>query len=114
MSNPSKAKGTRFENEVLEHLRQVWPSADRAKAGNPSNDFHGVPFPVEAKHRKRWEIPKWVRGLRSIAGGDGRWALVVASGDRRSEGGSTLMIFDIGFAVELLACWKSHLDEEMQ
>ena len=107
MANPAKAKGTRFENEVLELLRRVWPSADRAKAGNPSNDFHGIPFPVEAKHRKRWEIPKWVGGLRQVAGGDDRWALVVASGDRRSEGGSTVVVFDINFAMELLGCWEN-------
>ena len=108
MANPAKAKGTRFENEVLELLREVWPSADRAKAGNPSNDFHGIPFPVEAKHRKRWEIPKWVGGLRQVAGGDDMWALVVASGDRRTEGGSTVVVVDISFAMELLGLWEGY------
>ena len=105
MSNPARSKGTAFENEVLVALQEIWPDADRAKAGNKSDDFTGVPIPVEAKHRKRWEIPKWVGGLRQVAGGDDRWALVVASGDRRSEGGSTVVVFDINFAMELLGCW---------
>jgi len=102
----ARAKGTKFENEVLAGLRTIWPGADRAKAGNPSNDFHGLPFPVEAKHRKRWEIPKWVRCLRSASGGGGEWALVVASGDRReSESPGTLMVVDWEFGQELLRSW---------
>ncbi len=102
----ARAKGTKFENEVLAGLQTIWPDADRAKAGNPSNDFHGTPFPIEAKHRKRWEIPKWVRLLRGAAGGDDRWALVVASGDRReAESPGTLMVVDWEFGQELLRRW---------
>lgn len=102
----ARAKGTSFENEVLHGLRQIWPDADRAKAGNPSNDFHGLPFPIEAKHRKRWEIPRWVRLLRKVAGGDDHWALVVASGDRReSDSAGTLMVVDWRFGQELLDAW---------
>lgn len=103
----ARAKGTKFENEVLLGLRRVWPDADRAKAGNPSNDFHGVPFPVEAKHRKRWAIPDWVRKLRAVAGDDDRWALVVASGDRRAKDSSTLMIVDWSFGQDLLEAWEN-------
>ena len=102
----ARAKGTKFENEVLAGLQTIWPDADRAKAGNPSNDFHGTPFPIEAKHRKRWEIPKWVRLLRGAAGGGDRWALVVASGDRReAESPGTLMVVDWEFGQELLRRW---------
>lgn len=102
----ARAKGTKFENEVLEGLQRIWPDTDRAKAGNPSNDFHGPPFPVEAKHRKRWEIPKWVRALRGAAGGGDQWALVVAAGDRRAaDSAGTLMVVDWAFGQELLEAW---------
>ncbi len=101
----ARAKGTKFENEVLAGLKNIWPDVDRAKAGNPSNDFHGTPFPVEAKHRKRWEIPEWVRRIRVAAGGDNQWALVVASGDRRKSDSATLMIVDWDFGQQLLEAW---------
>ena len=85
----ARAKGTKFENEVLLGLRRVWPDA------------------VEAKHRKRWAIPDWVRKLRAVAGDDDRWALVVASGDRRAKDSSTLMIVDWSFGQDLLEAWKN-------
>ena len=106
--NKARQKGTRFENEVLDGLKNIWSEADRAKAGNPSNDFHGVPFPIEAKHRKRWEIPKWVRLLKAVAGGDNRWALVIASGDRREVDSMTLMVVDWDFGQELLQTWEKN------
>lgn len=107
MGNPARAKGTRFENEVLEALQTVWPAADRAKAGNPSNDFHGCPIPVEAKHRKRWDIPAWCRALKAVAGDGERWALVAAPGDRRTlEAPPTIMVVPFNFGVELLGHWE--------
>ena len=66
---------------------------------------HQTPFPVEAKHRKRWEIPEWVRRIRVAAGGDNQWALVVASGDRRKSDSATLMIVDWDFGQQLLEAW---------
>ena len=107
MVNPARQKGTRFENEVLAGLRTVWPEVDRAKAGNESNDFSGAPFPIEAKHRKRWDIHGWVAKLRKITGGCTRWALVAAPGDRREAGAPpALMIVDFQFGLELLAAWE--------
>ena len=106
MSNPARAKGTRFENEILLHLQQIWPGADRAKSGNFSNDYHGVPIPIEAKFRKRWDILEWVGKLKTAAGGH-KWALMLASGDRRISGkNATLMIVDVDFGMELLGCWE--------
>ena len=113
MANPAKAKGTSFENEVCELLRTIWPDTDRAKAGHPSHDFHGPPFPIEAKHRARWAIPDWVRRIKVVAGGDDRWALVVASGDRRKAGSAgTLMVVDISFGMELLRAWHDGLSAD--
>lgn len=110
MANPSRSKGTAFENEVLEDLKLIWPEADRAKAGNKSNDFHGIPFPVEAKHRKAWDIRGWVRKIQEVAE-DHRWAIVVADGDRRkSSSPGTIAIVDQDFLYELLECWVDKPD----
>ncbi len=107
MVNKARAKGTRFENELLTYLQTVWPFCDRAKANNESNDFHGIPFPVEAKHRKRWDIPRWCRALQAVAGDGERWALVAAPGDRRSsEAPPTVMVVPLPFGIELLDHWE--------
>lgn len=101
MANPSKSKGTKFENELLEDLRQVWPAADRAKANNPSDDFTGIPFPVEAKHRKAWAIRDWTRKLQQLS--PGRWLLCVADGDRRlTTSAPDFVVLPRPFAMELL------------
>lgn len=108
----SRAKGTKFENELLVSLRSIWPGTDRAKAGNQSNDFHGPPFPIEAKHRKRWDIPAWVKALKVVAGGDRRWALICAPGDRRLvTAPPTVMVVPLEFGLELLEAW-AHVRED--
>lgn len=79
--NKPKKKGTAFETEVLRRLQAIWPEADRAKANNRSNDIVGVPFPVECKHRHRWELKDWIRRVRAVD--PDNWLIVVADGDRR-------------------------------
>ena len=110
MSNPARSKGTAFENEVLVALQEIWPDADRAKPGNKSNDFVGVPFPVEAKHRKQWDIRDWVRKIRLVAVDmdvDYQWAIVAADGDRRlAMSPGTVAIVDAEFLYELLEAWN--------
>ena len=105
MANPSRSKGTAFENEVLEDLKFIWADADRAKAGNKSNDFTGIPFPIEAKHRKAWDIRNWVRKIQEVAE-DHRWVIVAADGDRRkSSSPGTIAVVDPDFLYELLERW---------
>ena len=106
MSNPARSKGTAFENEVLVALQEIWPGADRAKAGNKSDDFTGVPIPVEAKHRKQWDIREWVRKIRAVAP-NYQWAIVAADGDRRlAMSPGTVAIVDAEFLYELLEAWN--------
>ena len=122
--NPSKAKGTSYENELLPELRRIFgPGVDRAKAGNESNDFHGVPIPVEAKHRKVWDLKTWVRKIRALTFRPGiqedglaglpphdyiddRWAIFAADGDRRrAESIGDVMVVSRKFGMELLDAW---------
>lgn len=139
MSNPSRAKGTGFENVVLARLRRVFgPGVSRSAAGTESNDFHGVPFPVEAKKRKTLAVPDWVRRIRKVAAlassdnyvpgksgwhVEGPWAIFVCDGDKRRSGSfGELMIVDANFGEELLLCWndengpgwKFRVDEEIR
>ncbi|HEY8058751.1 MAG TPA: hypothetical protein VID94_08360 [Acidimicrobiales bacterium] len=100
--NRSKAKGTAYENELLADLRKIWPAADRAKAGNESCDFVGIPFPIEAKHRKAWDLRTWIRKIRKVST-DGCWAIFAADGDRRlATSIGDVMVVDREFGMMLL------------
>jgi hypothetical protein len=109
----AKKKGTAFENELLADLRAVFgPGVDRAKAGNESNDFTGIGFPVEAKHRKTWDLKGWIRKIRPVAAAGAHpalWVLFAADGDRRrGDSVGTVMVVDIHFGMELLGHWALH------
>lgn len=102
MSNPARAKGTSYETRLLGKLRAIWPELDRAKSGNKSNDFHGAPFPIEAKKRTTWSIPKWVRDIRSVSDGN-EWAIFIEDGDLRSKlSAGEIMVVDADFGRSLL------------
>ena len=77
MSNPPKQKGTAFETSLIPQLQTVWPDISRAQTNNQSNDFTG-PFPIEAKKRKSWAIPDWIRKIRVVADNDDEGMIVVA------------------------------------
>lgn len=100
MANPSKKKGTTYENEVLEQLQKIWPTVTRSAAGTESNDFTG-PFPIEAKKRRVWNVREWVRKLERVS--EGRWMLFIAEGDRRrADAVGDVVVLPVGFALELL------------
>jgi hypothetical protein len=84
-----RAKGTAFENHVLEtYLKKIWPKVERAplKGVNDYGDFINVGYwLVEAKKRDRWDLPTWIRTIlkKVRAKGTSPWVLVFA-GDKRS------------------------------
>lgn len=108
MANKSKRIGTEGENWWLrEFVTKVWPGSDRAKAGNPGNDYHGPPIPVEAKRQATWLIPSWTRYLRALHGD--RWVLLVAARDRRrADAPPDIVVLPVGFALEVLSTWEKH------
>ncbi len=69
MSNPAKAKGTEFESYVMNgYLSFVWPEVERApsKGTNDFGDFVNVAgWLIEARNRKTWALPAWIRGVYS-------------------------------------------------
>ena len=104
MSNPSKAKGTRYEVELLAKLREVFgPQVERSplKGILDAGDYVGVPFPIEAKNTKVLLIPDWVRRLRLLEAKP--FALFCSGGDRRRKNTpGELMIVDAAFGLYLL------------
>lgn len=85
MSNPSKAKGTRYENVVLDHLAAAGYIGHRTAAGSDSHDIRadGLP-PIEAKHHKTPRLALWINRLRKAHGS--RWLLFMKIGDQRTDG----------------------------
>ena len=85
MVNRARAKGTTWENEVLKDLLTIFgPGVSRAAAGNQSNDFHGPPFPIEAKKRAAWALKDWIRKVAKVTYiPDGPWAIYASDGDKR-------------------------------
>jgi hypothetical protein len=82
----SRAKGTRWESELLTRLRNLWgQQVERAplKGTNDRGDFVGTPFLVEAKSTTKPLFQAWARVCESKAY---NWA-IVWHGDRRERTG---------------------------
>ncbi len=128
MSNPSKAKGTHGENEVVALLHSVGlEDAHRTEAGKESWDIRGVgDWVIEVKYRKRWDLFKWIRVIRHVADNEppktkpigafgtteqistSPWAIFAIHGDRRTIDGAevgAVMIVDADFGAELMKHW---------
>lgn len=89
----ARQKGTSFEVHIRDtYLREVWPEAERAALSgiNDYGDFINVDgWHIEARNRKTWAIPDWIRGVyKKIDRKHGRldvpWAIVFKA-DKRSD-----------------------------
>lgn len=118
MANPPKDKGRTHENRVVEWLQPIFPNAARDGTNSMSQDIYGVPFPVEVKHRKSWDLKGWLRKLKDAASdhdrypfqpeGYDRWVLFARDDARKA---TTTAIGDAvvlprEFALELLEVWE--------
>lgn len=106
----ARNKGTAGENEIVTLLHDCGQvGAHRAEAGKESHDIRGVgDWVLEVKYRKRWELFKWVRKVRKVAG-DAPWAIFAIHGDRRTVEGAAVgrvMVVDASFGAELLNHWE--------
>ncbi len=93
MSNPRRAKGTGYEVGIKEEfLEGIWPEVERAplKGVNDFGDFVNVAgWLIEARNRKTWALPAWIRSVYSKLDREGRnrkfrWMLVFKA-DKRGE-----------------------------
>lgn len=104
MSNPSKAKGTRWNTAVVNYLRTWWPKAERrALAGaDDLGDVINVPAVVECKDAKRHELAGWMdeTEVERVNAGEEFGMLVVKRARKPVE--LAYAIFPLKQAVELL------------
>ena len=105
MSNPARKKGTAWEVELLDILREYFPDIERAplKGTNDAGDFVNVPYPIEAKNTKTSQFPLWIRTTRAKALRDGKseW-LVIWKGDRRTIEGDPVVAMPLDMLCRLL------------
>lgn len=108
MSNPSKAKGTRWESAIAAHLRERDLPAHRVVQTGSSDvgDIHGVsPFVIQAKDRR--DVLDGIReGLDAVqkqaAAAGERWGVVVAKRARKPVG-EAYVVMRLDTFAELLA-----------
>lgn len=82
----ARAKGTKWETELLERLRGLFgPNVHRAplRGTQDAGDFVGVPWLHEAKSTKAPHFLEWARTCAKKAP-NGAWA-VLWHGDRRTD-----------------------------
>ena len=68
MSNPSKVKGSNYEREIVNYLRQHFADVDRTRAGwtDDRGDIHGIEgFTWECKNHKAMALSQWVAELHA-------------------------------------------------
>jgi hypothetical protein len=95
VSNPSRAKGTKWEVELLDHLRELFgEQVERAplKGVHDYGDFLGVPWLHEAKSTIKPLFQAWARVSERKA--DDFWT-VLWHGDRRSPGSGPYVLMPI-------------------
>jgi len=100
----ARAKGTRWETELLTRLRAVWPHAERAplRGSNDRGDYTACnQWLLEAKSTTTPRFLEWARTARRKAAGD-PWA-VLWHGDRRSDLGQPLVLVDLDTFLDLAA-----------
>lgn len=81
MSNPSKAKGTRMETQVVEYLTHHGvPCERRALAGaQDKGDIAGVPgWVLEVKNHRSMALANWCTEAERerLAAAEGYWAVI--------------------------------------
>ena len=93
MSNPARQKGTGHEVHIKDgYLVEIWPDVERAplKGTNDFGDFINVDgWLIEARNRKTWALPSWIRGVYKKLDRKGRnrkyrWMLVFKA-DKRTD-----------------------------
>ena len=105
MANPPRQKGTRWETELLDLLRPIFPHVERAplKGHADQGDFTAVnDWLLEAKSTGAPHFLEWARGCaKKTAANHKRWA-ILWHGDRRHTP-TELAIMPLAVFLELLA-----------
>lgn len=117
VANRARAKGTRYEVELLTILRETFgPGVERAplKGTADCGDFVGTPVLVEAKSTKVPKFLEWARVATRKAEEHRRskWWILLWHGDRRTESGQELAVIPVDMLFDLLQCFYGYLNED--
>lgn len=84
----ARQTGTDYENHILEtYLRPIFPYADRAplRGIHDKGDFINTgPTLFEAKKRKTWRLPEWIKKTAPKATDHLRHWVIVFAADKRA------------------------------
>jgi hypothetical protein len=81
----SRAKGTSFENDVVEFLQENgFPKAKRLPFASPLGDIKGTPIVLEAKNQKTMKLPEWLEQATKSGSRAGFIAAVVHKRARKN------------------------------
>ncbi len=100
----ARQKGTRWETELLQHLRTIWPHAERAplRGAADRGDFTSCnQWLLEAKSTTVPRFLEWARACRRKAAGN-PWA-ILWHGDRRGPDGQPLVLLQLEHFLALAA-----------
>lgn len=117
MSNPSRAKGTRWEVELLARLREVFGSdVHRAplRGTHDAGDYVGTPIVVEAKSTKVPKFLEWARtctkAVAHHATGSPWWVIAWHGDIRKGEG--PVVVLPLDYWLELERAARRGLDRD--
>lgn len=105
MTNPSGAKGARWERRLADWLQDHgYPHADRrVKTGrNDKGDIGGVPFTVEAKNCKALDLAGWLDEAEKESENAGTTRFVVCFPRRNRQVGDGYCLMPIWLMAELM------------
>ena len=118
MANSARAKGTRWETELLEPLRALFgPQVERAplKGEADAGDFTGVPWLHEAKSTKVPRFLDWARTATAKARRDNpadpSW-VILWHGDRRAKDLGPCALMPLALYERITAGWGSPIPAE--
>lgn len=100
-----RAKGTRWETELLTELANIFPHVERAplKGANDQGDFLNVnDWLLEAKNHKTPKFLAWADTCRTKTDTNHKPWAVLWHGDRRTRQGRPLALLDLDTFLELL------------
>ena len=116
----ARAKGTSFENHVQTVLVDVWPDIERAALSgiNDYGDFTNVDgWLIEARNRKTWALPEWIRGVykkiaRKHLGAPNRAWMIVFKSDKRTDLYDDYAVLPLATVADLLYVYRYHVQRE--
>lgn len=114
VSQHRKHRGYKTQRLVADYLKNWWPNAHSAGAGEQGSDCRGVPFDVEVKATRSWSPKTWLDQSRARTEKSGQLGFCVIRLTGQGEGsvGEYAALLPLSALVELLSFKYGHLGYE--